>query len=68
MRCVLIGLSLFAAGAAPPWPEPDAVPKRDLVVSWENVLAGPGSTAMKYVAPGKWRSECSQQLLYSLED
>jgi hypothetical protein len=37
-------------------------------VSWKNVLAGPGSTSLRYVAPDKWRSECSQQLLYSLRD
>jgi hypothetical protein len=61
-------ISDAAAGAAPSWPDPASVPKRDLVVSWENVLAGLGSTTLKYVAPGRWRSECSQQLLYSLED
>ena len=55
-------------GLAPAKPCAAAIPKHDLVVSWKNVIAGSGSTSLKYVAPGKWRSECSNELLYSLDD
>jgi hypothetical protein len=45
---------------------PCPIPKKNLTVSWANVLTGNGSTTLVFTAPAQWNSACSHQLLYSL--
>ena len=45
---------------------PCGIPRKDLTLSWTNVLFGPGSTPLVYTPPGQWNSACTNQLLFSL--
>ena len=45
---------------------PCGIPKKNLTLSWTNVLFGPGSTPLVYTPPGQWISACTNQLLFAL--
>src|SRR5262249_13984003 len=45
---------------------PCPIPKKNLTLSWTNVLEGPGSTPLIFTPPGQWKSPCTNQLLYTL--
>jgi hypothetical protein len=45
---------------------PCNVPRKDLTLSWTNVLTGSGSTPLAFDGSSRWRSGCSGQIVYTL--
>ena len=45
---------------------PCSIPRKNLTLSWTNILIGDGSTPLVFVPPGQWNSACTNQLLFSL--
>jgi hypothetical protein len=56
------------AGSSPPVLNcmPCNIPKKNLTLSWSNVMIGDGATPLVFVAPGQWNSACTNELLFSL--
>ena len=53
-----------SGGKLPCWP--CSLPKRDLTVSWTNVLNGNGSVRFVYQPPGVWSTGCTNGVLFTL--
>jgi hypothetical protein len=45
---------------------PCNIPRKNLTLSWANILIGDGSTPLVFSAPGNWSSACTNQLLFAL--
>jgi hypothetical protein len=45
---------------------PCDVPRRNLTLSWTNVLSGGGSTPLVFDGSGRWRSACTNQIAFTL--
>jgi hypothetical protein len=44
-----------------------SIPQQDLVISWDNLISGPGSATLVYSgSPTTWNSGCVDQLIYEL--
>jgi hypothetical protein len=45
---------------------PCAVPRRNLTVSWNNVLTGGGAVLLMFNGSNQWKSGCANQLVFTL--